>query len=79
MLKHACICTYTVLMIRVEIRPDISFPIVNTLTPPLIMYSKYRIMGKFRGRNFRRKAGELNFGGFIFVHMPTTKIFYRTH
>ena len=36
-------------------------------------------MGKFRRQNFRRKAGELNFEGFIFEHMPTTRIFYRKH
>ena len=31
----------TVLMIRVENCPDICFPIVNLLTSPLIMYSKF--------------------------------------
>ena len=30
-----------VLMIRVEICPDICFPIVNLLTSSLIMYSKF--------------------------------------
>ena len=30
-----------VLMIRVEKCPDICFPIVNLLTSPLIMYSKF--------------------------------------
>ena len=43
------------------------------------LYIAYQIMGKFRGRNFRRKGGELNFEGFIFVHMPTTRNFHRMH
>ena len=32
-------------------------------------------MGKFQRQNFCRKAGELNFKDFIFVHMPTKEIF----
>ena len=36
-------------------------------------------MGKFRRRTFCRKGGELNFEDFIFVHMPTTRNFYRAY
>ena len=36
-------------------------------------------MGKFRRQNFCRKAGELNFKGFIFVHMSTKRNFYPTN
>ena len=44
---HVCmyvriyVCMYAVLMIRIKNCPDICFPIVNLLTSPLIMYSKF--------------------------------------
>ena len=40
-LKSCIHITNSVLMIRVENCPDICFPIVNLLTSPLIMHSKF--------------------------------------
>ena len=36
------------------------------------MTSYYRIMGKFRGQNFRRKANEVDFESLIFVYVPSS-------